>query len=93
MDYQSTRSSAFKADSVTAVLEGIAPDGGLYITDPAGIDFDWKAALKCSSREMSAMILHAVLPVLPDMRALVEKAYLNKFETEDLTPLVKVGDR
>ena len=93
MDYQSTRSSAFKADSVTAVLEGIAPDGGLYITDPAGIDFDWRAALKCSSREMSAMILHALLPDFPDMRALVEKAYLNKFETEDLTPLVKVGDR
>ena len=93
MDYQSTRSSALRADSVTAVLEGIAPDGGLYITDPAKIEFDWKAALSCCSRDMSAMILHALLPDFPDMRALVEKAYLNKFETEDLTPLVKVGDR
>ena len=93
MDYQSTRSSAFKADSVTAVLEGIAPDGGLYITDPSKIAFDWRSALRCSSRDMSAMILHALLPDFPDMKAIVERAYLNKFETEDLTPTVKVGDR
>ena len=93
MDYQSTRSAALKTDSVTAVLEGIAPDGGLYITDPAKIGFDWKAVLSCSSRQMSARILHALLPDFPDMEALVEKAYRNKFETEDLTPTVQVGDR
>lgn len=93
MEYQSTRSSAYRADSVTAVLDGIAPDGGLYIADPSKIAFDWKAALGCSSRDMSASILHALLPDFPDMRELVERAYLNKFETEDLTPTVKVGDR
>ena len=93
MEYQSTRSSAYRADSVTAVLDGIAPDGGLYIADPSKIAFDWKATLGCSSRDMSASILHALLPDFPDMRELVERAYLNKFETEDLTPTVKVGDR
>ena len=93
MEYRSTRNGTYRADSVTAVLEGIAPDGGLYIADPSKIAFDWKAVLGCSSREMSASILHALLPDFPDMRELVERAYRNKFETEDLTPTVKVGDR
>ena len=93
MEYQSTRNAGYRADSVGAVLEGIAPDGGLYIADPAEIPFDWQAALSCSAREMSARILHALLPDFPDMQGLVERAYEGKFETEDLTPLVPVGDR
>lgn len=93
MEYQSTRNAGYRADSVQAVLEGIAPDGGLYIADPAEIPFDWQSVLRCSAREMSARILQALLPDFPDMRGLVEKAYERKFETEDLTPLVQVGDR
>ena len=77
--------------SATKFLGGHGTTLGGIIVDSG--KFDWKAALSCCSRDMSAMILHALLPDFPDMRALVEKAYLNKFETEDLTPLVKVGDR
>lgn len=80
-------------DSVSAVLEGIAPDGGLYIADPAEIEFDWKKCVTVSAREMSEMILHALLPEFPDMKGIVERSYHEKFETEDLTPTVKVGDR
>ena len=93
MEYQSTRSKAYTADSVHAVLEGIAPDGGLYIADPAAVEFDWRAALDCSAKEMSARILHALLPEFPDMAELIEESYRGKFETEDLTPVVAVGDR
>lgn len=93
MDYQSTRNRALTADSAQAVLQGIAPDGGLYIADPSGLDFDWKAALGCSAREMSERILHALLPDFPDMKGIVERSYKDKFETEELTPTVQVGDR
>jgi threonine synthase len=93
MDYQSTRNSALTADSAQAVLQGIAPDGGLYIADPAKLDFDWKAALECDARGMSERILHALLPDFPDMKGIVERSYKDKFETEDLTPTVQVGDR
>ncbi|MBR4150432.1 MAG: threonine synthase, partial [Firmicutes bacterium] len=72
---------------------GIAPDGGLYIADPAKLDFDWKAALECDARGMSERILHALLPDFPDMKGIVERSYKDKFETEDLTPTVQVGDR
>ena len=91
MLYHSTRSDLCSVDSAQAVLEGLAPDGGLYMPQalPA---FDWKACLQGSSMDMSTMILSALLPDIPDMPQLVRKAYTGKFETEDLTPTVPVGD-
>ena len=91
MLYHSTRCNTLTADSAQAVLEGLAPDGGLYLPEkiPA---FDWKACLSGSSQDMSAMILSALLPDIPEMKALVHRAYTGKFETEDLTPLIPVGD-
>ena len=90
MLYHSTRSEAHFVDSAEAVLEGLAPDGGLYMPEsiPA---FDWQACLRDSSTEMSAKILAALLPDIPDMDTLVRRAYQGKFETEDLTPTVSVG--
>ncbi len=92
MFYHSTRSPLPQVDSAQAVLEGLAPDGGLYMPQqfPA---FDWKDCLTGSSQEMSAKILSALLPDIPDMPELVRRAYTGKFETEDLTPSVPVGDK
>ena len=91
MLYHSTRSDCCFVDSAQAVLQGLAPDGGLYMPEsiPA---FDWKKCLAGSSIEMATDILSALLPDIPDMPALVKKAYTGKFETEDLTPTVSVGD-
>ena len=93
MIYHSTRNKELTADSLSAVLEGIAKDGGLYIADPASVDFDWKGTLDLTAEEMSAKILHALLPDFPDMPDIVEKSYAGKFAAKDLTPTVKVGDR
>ena len=91
MLYHSTRSESGAIDSAQAVLEGLAPDGGLYM--PAALpEFDWKKCLEGSSTDMAAMILSALLPDIPDMPRLVHNAYTGKFETEDLTPTVSVGD-
>ena len=91
MRYHSTRSARSFVDSAQAVLEGLAPDGGLYM--PESIPgFDWEACLQGSSQEMSTAILSALLPEIPDMPGLVKKAYTGKFETEDLTPSVSVGN-
>ena len=91
MLYHSTRNPGHFVDSARAVLEGLAPDGGLYMPE-ALPEFDWQACLNGTSQEMSAMILSALLPEIPDMPALVSRAYTGKFETEDLTPTVKVGN-
>ena len=91
MLYHSTRNKEFYVDSAEAVLEGLAPDGGLYMPRelPA---FDWKKCLTGTSQQMSSMILSALLPDIPDMDDLVAKAYTGKFETEALTPTVPVGE-
>ena len=91
MNYHSTRNCIDYVDSARAVLEGLAPDGGLYMPEFIP-DFDWKKCLEGSSQEMSSMILSALLPDIPNMRQLVANAYTGKFETEDLTPTVSVGD-
>ena len=91
MDYISTRGQSPAVDSAQAVLSGLAPDGGLYMprTIPA---FDWQHCLTLSAQQMSAAILSALLPDIPNMEALVKRAYTGKFETEDLTPTVPVRD-
>ena len=50
MLYHSTRDLRLTAPSTRAVLEGIAPDGGLYICDPAKLDFDWQGALRLDTQ-------------------------------------------
>ena len=91
MLYHSTRSNLHAVDSAQAVLEGLAPDGGLYMPEsmPA---FDWKACLQGSSMDMSTRILSALLPDIPNMEQLVKKAYTGKFETDHLTPTVPVAN-
>ena len=92
MKYQSTRSQHTATDTA-AVLQGIAPDGGLYIDPSIGTwSFDWKACLEKDSYGMAEQILSALLPGFEDMHGLVEKAYRGKFDSDKLTPLVSAGD-
>ena len=91
MNYQSTRGAIF-ADEAEAILRGIAADGGLFVDPSIGErPFDWRRALGLSALDMQSMLLGHLLPGIPDMDALVRRAYAGKFETEDLTPLVRVG--
>ena len=92
MYYQSTRSDRRVSDTA-AILEGIAPDSGLYI-DPklAERPFDWQGCLALPPLGMAEKILSHLLPGFNDMGELVRRAYDGKFDSEDLTPLVKVGD-
>ena len=91
MLYHSTRSANAHVDSARAVLTGLAPDGGLYMPESIPT-FDWKHCLTLSAQGMSCAILSALLPDIPQMEELVCRAYTGKFQTEDLTPTVPVGD-
>ena len=91
MLYHSTRSSCAHVDSARAVLEGLAPDGGLYMPEVIP-SFDWKHTLTLSAQGMSCAILSALLPDIPEMETLVQRAYTGKFQTEELTPTVPAGD-
>ena len=92
MQYQSTRSTLSGEDTF-AVLQGLAQDGGLFVDKALGSrPFDVQACLHKDSLGMAEMILSYLMPGFEDMQGLVRKAYTGKFETEDLTPLVPVGD-
>ena len=80
MEYISTRGRAPRTNSAHAVLEGLAPDGGLYMPEKLP-EFDWQACLQGSSQDMATAILSALLPDIPNMKQLVANAYTGKFET------------
>ena len=94
MIYQSTRNDGLTASSAQAILDGMARDGGLYSPASLDMDFDWQAVLPLSTQDMATKILTALLPSFTEaeMAALVERAYAGKFETDELTPTVSVGD-
>ena len=90
MLYHSTRSENTPVDSAWAVLNGLAPDGGLYV--PCRLpELDVEKCLAGSTMEMAEMIIGAMLPDVPDMKMLVQRAYTGKFETAELTPTVDTG--
>ena len=91
MQYHSTRGAAPCTDSAQAVLTGLASDGGLYLPERIPV-FDWKKCVASATMDMAQMILSAFLPDIPDIGGLVKKAYTGKFETDELTPTVKVGN-
>ncbi len=95
MIYQSTRNNNEKVNSEKAVVKGIADDGGLFmLSDFNSLNFDYKSVLNLSSMETAEKILSVLLDDFTDeeMHEMVEKAYRGRFETDELTPVVKVGD-
>ncbi len=95
MLYQSTRNDELTVSSAQAILDGMAGDGGLY--SPASLSdlgFDWQALLSLDTQGMAVKILSTLLPSFSEeeMGDLVRRAYANKFETDELTPTVRVGD-
>lgn len=96
MLYQSTRSKTEAISSAEAILRGIAPDGGLYMPcSLAECDFDWEKTLSMTTLEIAEYVLSALFTDFSkeEMQGIVERAYRGKFESDDLTPTVKVGDK
>ena len=95
MQYQSTRDKNLKASSAQAILNGLAPDGGLY-TLPSfdEVKFDYTTVLNMDTMSMSTKILSKLLPDFSEaeMAKLVHDGYTGKFETDHLTPTVPVGE-
>jgi threonine synthase len=72
-------------------VQGLAADGGLYM--PQQIPgFDWQKCLRGDTYAMATQILSTLLPDIPNMENLVKNAYTGKFQTDELTPTVSVGD-
>ncbi|HAQ39842.1 MAG TPA: threonine synthase [Clostridiales bacterium] len=93
--YESTRSSNLKTTASKAVLKGIADDGGLYVMrDLEHKNINIEKLKDKSYMEMAEIILNEMLDDFPEekIRECISKAYTDKFSTDEVTPVVKVGD-
>ncbi len=93
--YHSTRSASGAVPAKRAVLDGLAPDGGLYVTDALGeVQIDLERVVANTYRENAAYILGTLLDdySAEEISECVDAAYNGTFETDSVTPVVKVGD-
>lgn len=96
MNYKSTRDSNNVVTPSQAILQGLASDGGLYVpTALPTFDLNWEELSQYSYQEMASYILQ---PFLSDfskeqLEDCINKAYDDKFDTETIAPVRKVGDQ
>lgn len=91
----STRNAANVIDPLSAVLKGIAEDGGLFVPS-AFPTFTWKqinAMKDMKYDEIAANILGMYFDLDADkLKKMMHDAYAS-FDTEEVVPIRKIGDR
>ena len=93
MKYVSTRAHSAPLAGAEAVLQGIAPDGGLYLPEDFEKPFDWKALMELDFEGQAEKVFEWFFDDLPDLRGIVRRAYDGRFSDPEVTPLRQVGDR
>ncbi|MBQ8814374.1 MAG: threonine synthase [Lachnospiraceae bacterium] len=94
MVYYSTRGGDGPVTASEAVLKGLAKDGGLFVPS-------WIPCFESSIEEMSKMdyreLAYEVMRLYltdyteEELKACIDGAYDDKFDTEEIVPLAKVG--
>jgi threonine synthase len=93
--YESTRNFELKAAASEAVLKGIADDGGLFVMRNLGErKVDINNLLEKNYMEIAEIVLGILLGDFPKdkIKECIRYAYTDKFSTQEITPVVKVGD-
>ncbi len=93
MLYNSTRSISSPVSSARAILDGLAPDGGLYTMAPHSIPkLDWGRFMDLDYNSLAAQIISSLLSDFSETKAkqLTDNAYLGKFSSPRIAPLRNV---
>ena len=96
INYLSTRNKNTTATPTMAILNGLAPDGGLYVpSDLSALKIDYRDVINMDYRGMARVIFGRFFPDFgeEEIARIVEASYADKFTAEEITPLVPVGDR
>jgi threonine synthase len=87
VDYVSTRGNAAPRRFSDILLEGLAPDGGLYVPEELP-RMDLDALRNASYREIAKAILSRFMDDVPGLEAIVERTYSPAvFGSDEITPL------
>ena len=92
--YHSTRSDSETVTSKQAILAGIAPDGGLYVSDDAVRNkLDLRAVCQEGYHQIACRVLGTLLPDFTEQEvaSCVAAAYADNFDTPAVTPLSPLG--
>ena len=93
--YFSTRNDLKMISSAEAIVNGLAPDGGLYVpSDLSGLAVDFRSVIKEDYRGMAKEIFGKFFPDFgaENIDRIVERSYEGKFSSPEITPLARVGD-
>lgn len=91
--YHSTRGRTLSCSSKVAIRTGIAPDGGLFVSDELGTQqVDISSLADKSYFEIAQDVLGMLLNdyTAEEISACVDEAYRGTFASEEVTPLVKL---
>ena len=92
--YHSTRSNAEGYESKQAILMGIAPDGGLFVSDQIGNNtLDLSTVCANDYHANARLVLKTLLPdyTAEEIASCVEGAYGSQWDTSAITPLSPIG--
>lgn len=96
LKYQSTRDTDDIVSSAQAILQGLAPDGGLYVpTEIPQLELSFEKIAQQSYQATALEIMQAFLPdfTRQELKECIEQAYDDKFDDETIAPVKKVGNR
>lgn len=93
--YSSTRSDSKKLTASQAILQGLAEDGGLFVPDhiPA-LEKSMEELAKLSYQETAYEVMKLFFSDFTEeeLKNCIAKAYDQKFDTEEIAPLVYADD-
>lgn len=90
--YKSTRDDSVKVTASQAILKGLAPDGGLFVPESIpSFDKSLEELSKVSYKEVAYEVMKLMLDDFTEeeLKACIDKAYDEKFDTDVIAPLVK----
>jgi len=92
--YHSTRDKGIRVTASQAILQGLSPDGGLYVPESIPqLDKPLEELSRMNYRELAYEVLSKYLTDYSEdeLKDCIDKAYDEKFDTPAIAPLKKVG--
>lgn len=90
--YKSTRNKKERVSASQAILKGLAEDGGLYVPETIpSFDIEWEKLSSMTYQETAYEVMKLFLGDFTEeeLKACIHGAYDDKFDTEEIAPLVK----
>ena len=93
--YKSTRSDNIQVKASEAILQGLATDGGLFVPSQIPkLEVSMKKLVNLSYQVIAYEVMKLFLTdyTEEELKSCINNAYDDKFDTEEIAPIVKVGE-